>query len=59
MSAKMGIILVLALVEPAAVCISEGSVNCDGVLDINDALVILRYAADLPLGLPAGCGGIG
>jgi subtilisin family serine protease len=55
----LGIILFLAFVEPVADCISEGSVNCDGVLDMNDALDILRYAGDLPLGLPAGCGGIG
>ncbi len=55
----LGIIRFLALVTPVADCISKGYVNCDGVLDPADALVILRYAGGVPLGLPAGCGGIG
>ncbi len=55
----LGIIRFLVLAEPVADCISKGYVNCDGVLNLIDALVILRYAGGVPLGLPAGCSGIG
>ena len=55
----LGVILFLVFAEPVAGCISKGYVNCDGVLNLIDALVILRYAGGLPLGLPPGCSGIG
>ncbi|RLC59567.1 MAG: hypothetical protein DRI30_00235 [Chloroflexi bacterium] len=55
----LGIIRFMALVTPVPDCISKGYVNCDGVLDQIDALAILRHAGGIPLGLPAGCGGIG
>lgn len=55
----LDIIRFLVLATPVADCISKGYVNCDGVLNAIDALVILRYAGGVPLGLPAGCGGIG
>ena len=55
----LGIIRFLVFAGPVADCISKGYVNCDGVLNQIDALVILRYAGGLPLGLPAGCRGIG
>jgi hypothetical protein len=49
----------MASVGPQAQCLGKGYVNCDGILNLNDALVILRYVADVPLNLPAGCPGIG
>lgn len=55
----LGIIRFLAFAAPVPDCISKGYVNCDGVLNQIDALVILRHAGGVPLGLPAGCGGIG
>ena len=55
----LGIIRFLIFAEPVADCIGKGYVNCDGVLNQLDALVILRYAGGLPLGIPAGCAGIG
>jgi hypothetical protein len=49
----------LAQNPPFAGCLGKGYVNCDGLLNQQDAVVILRYAAGLPLNLPAGCSGIG
>jgi hypothetical protein len=55
----LGVFRFLVLATPVADCIGKGYVNCDGVLNQVDALVILRYAGGLPLGIPAGCPGIG
>jgi len=40
---------------PSVVCPGLGYVNCDGQLDVVDAMVILRYSAALLTSLPAGC----
>ncbi len=55
----LGIIRFLAFADPVPACIGKGYVNCDGLLNQVDALVILRYVGGLPLGIPAGCWGIG
>ena len=55
----LGIIRFMALAAPVPDCIGKGYVSCDGVLNQIDALVILRHTGGVPLGLPAGCGGIG
>jgi hypothetical protein len=56
---SLGIVRWMAAVGPEADCLGKGYVNCDGRLDLVDALVILRYVAEVPLNLPAGCPGIG
>ncbi|HEY8766091.1 MAG TPA: S8 family serine peptidase [Dehalococcoidia bacterium] len=40
---------------PNVVCPGLGYANCDGQLDVVDAMVILRYSAALLTSLPAGC----
>ena len=37
----------------------NGDINCDGVINSVDALFILRFVAQLPVDLPAGCPAIG
>jgi hypothetical protein len=56
---SLGIVRWMASVGPTAGCLGKGYVNCDGTLNLIDALVILRYVANVPLNLPAGCAGIG
>lgn len=34
----------------------RGDINCDGAVNVLDALAILRYAAGFPVALPPGCG---
>jgi len=55
----MGVIRFMALVTPVAACLGKGYVNCDADLNQLDALVILRYAGGITLGIPSSCSGIG
>jgi hypothetical protein len=45
--------------ETGAECILVANVHCADTLNMIDALDILRFAADLPSMIPAGCPGIG
>ena len=46
-------------VEPFAGCVEQaGDVNCDG-LDPVDAILLLRFAAGLPIPVSAGCPSLG
>jgi hypothetical protein len=42
---------------PNMLCPGLGYANCDGQLDVVDAMVILRYSAALLTSLPTGCPG--
>ncbi len=54
----LGLLRWLTEASPSAQCIGLGYVNCDGQLDVVDAMVILRHSAALLTNLPAGCSGL-